>query len=117
MDQSLVMAYELGNEVNLYGGYRPSDYDAYDYASQMESWIPRLRARSSVDSSFQFPSFAGPPQWFRADMTIDNLVDMGVPQSINGIEYMCVHGYPYNICSGLSRLAQLVLWLAFSDSE
>lgn len=103
MDQSLVMAYELGNEVNLYGNYRPSNYDVNAYASQMRDWIPRLRARSSTNSRWQFPSFAGPSQWFRSDMNVARLVSMGVPQSITGIEYLSVHGYPRDVCSSKCR--------------
>ncbi|KJK61048.1 hypothetical protein P875_00042697 [Aspergillus parasiticus SU-1] len=98
IDQSLVIAYELGNEVNLYGDFRPPDYDVHDYARQMRQWIPRLRARSSAASSFQFPSFAG-PELFKPDMSISELVRLGVPQSIPGIEYFSVHGYPWNICT------------------
>ncbi|KAM5363816.1 hypothetical protein ACJZ2D_011850 [Fusarium nematophilum] len=98
LDQDLVMAYELGNEVNLYGPYRPANYDVHAYARDMRDWIPRLRARSPFDSKFQFPSFAG-PELFREDMTIANLVRLGVPQSIPGIEYFAIHGYPWNICS------------------
>ncbi|PIG85404.1 hypothetical protein AARAC_002843 [Aspergillus arachidicola] len=98
IDQSLVMAYELGNEVNLYGDFRPADYDVHDYARQMREWIPRLRARSSAASSFQCPSFAG-PELFKPDMSISELVRLGVPQSIPGIEYFSVHGYPWNICT------------------
>ncbi|KAH7371264.1 glycoside hydrolase superfamily [Pyrenochaeta sp. MPI-SDFR-AT-0127] len=99
LDQSVVMAYELGNEVNLYGPFRPSGYNAKAYASQMRDWLPRLRERSTSHVRFQFPSFAGPPQDFNSDLTIAELVKLGVPQSIPGIEYYSVHGYPYNICS------------------
>lgn len=104
MDQSRVMAYELGNEVNLYGSFRPSGYDVDDYGAQMREWLPSLQAQSSVDAQFQFPSFAGPPQWFQADLRVSVLVDRGVPQSIPSIEYISVHGYPYNICSGKPHL-------------
>lgn len=100
------MAYELGNEVNLYGTlFRPAGYDAKAYAAQMHDWLPRLYARSPRNVKFQFPSFAGPPQDFNSDLTIAELVKLGVPQSIPGIEYMSVHGYPYNICSGMSLFA------------
>ncbi|EXK26201.1 hypothetical protein FOMG_17171 [Fusarium oxysporum f. sp. melonis 26406] len=98
MDQSLVLAYELGNEANLYGDHRPPNYGIQDYAEDMCSWIPRLAARSSSPSKFQFPSFAG-PEIFKKDMTIAKLVKMGVPQSIPAIEYFSLHGYPWNICS------------------
>lgn len=93
------MAYELGNEPNLYGENRPPSYGVDDYARDMREWIPSLRnvSTSSVDPKFQFPSFAG-PQLFKPGMTIANLVEMGVPQSI-GIDYFSVHGYPYDICS------------------
>ncbi|KAG8158323.1 hypothetical protein KVR01_012084 [Diaporthe batatas] len=99
LDQSLVMAYELGNEPNLYGDYRPPTYGVNEYAADMRQWIPSLRALSppGVHPRFQFPSFAG-PQLFKPDMTIANLVGLGVPQSI-GIDYFSVHGYPYDICT------------------
>lgn len=101
MDQSLIMAYELGNEVNLYGSeFRSADYDVDAYADQMEEWLPNLQSLSSEEVQFQFPSFAGPPDQFREDMRISVLVDMGVPQSIDGIQYYAVHGYPYSICTG-----------------
>ncbi|KAH6691291.1 glycoside hydrolase superfamily [Plectosphaerella plurivora] len=99
LDQSLVMAYELGNEVNLYGNYRPSDYDVNVYARDMQEWIPALAASGAEhDPKFQFPYFAG-PQLFRPDMTIANLVKMGVPQSLPQIECLAIHGYPWDICS------------------
>lgn len=102
LDQSLVMAYELGNEVNLYGNYRPADYDVNVYARDMREWIPALAASGAkYDPKFQFPSFAG-PQLFRPDMTIANLVKMGVPQSLPQIEYLAIHGYPWDICSRMS---------------
>lgn len=99
LDQSLVMAYELGNEPNLYGDYRPPTYDVNIYADDMREWIPSLRALSppGVEPKFQFPSFAG-PQLFKPGMTIANLVEIGVPQSV-GIDYFSIHGYPYDICS------------------
>ncbi|KAM0563069.1 hypothetical protein ACHAPJ_001915 [Fusarium lateritium] len=99
LDQRLVMAYELGNEVNLYGDHRPKDYDVNDYARDMKEWIPALAAVGpQYDAKFQFGSFAG-PQLFKPDMTIQNLVRMGVPQSIPQVEYFAVHGYPWDICS------------------
>jgi len=101
MNQSLVMAYELGNEANLYGSFRPKNYNAVAYANQMGNWVVRLKARSSRDMRFQFPSFAGPPQHFKSDMTIANLARLDLSKMIPGIEFMSVHGYPYNICSGI----------------
>lgn len=103
LDQSLIMAYELGNEVNLYDSYRPDDYDVEDYAADMREWIPELASQApGSEPKFQFPSFAG-PELFKEDMTIANLVEMGVPQSIPEIEYFAVHGYPWNICNGRSH--------------
>ncbi|KAM0209044.1 hypothetical protein ACHAQD_011358 [Fusarium lateritium] len=99
LDQRNVMAYELGNEVNLFGDHRPKDYDVHDYAKDMKEWIPQLAAAGpKYDPKFQFGSFAG-PQLFKPDMTIRNLVSMGVPQSIPQVEYIAVHGYPWDICS------------------
>ncbi|KAI9170626.1 Beta-glucuronidase [Paramyrothecium foliicola] len=98
LDQSLVMAYELGNEVNLYGPYRPPGFDVHDYSEDMREWIPRLDSRSPLDLKFQFPSFAG-PELFNPGMTIANLVSLGVPQFLPEIEYFAVHGYPWNICN------------------
>lgn len=37
-------------------------------------------------------------------MSISELVRLGVPQSIPGIEYFSVHGYPWNICTGMFSL-------------
>lgn len=113
MDQSLVMAYELGNEPNLYGSHREPNYNVHNYAEDMQDWLPRLRSRSQDDMKFQFPSFAG-PELFKPDMTIANLVNLGVPQSIPDIEYFSIHGYPWNICNGLSNSTRLVasaMWL------
>lgn len=98
------MAYELGNEPNFYPPvFRPADWDAEDYGEQMKSWIPRLRDQSSTDSKWMFGAFAGPPNLFEDGLTIANLVDLGVPQSIPGVEYYSTHGYPYDICSSKSK--------------
>lgn len=100
LDQRLVMAYELGNEVNLYGKtYRPAGFNAKAYAGQMQEWLPQLHALSPENVKFQFPSFAGPPQDFDSDLTIAELVKLGLPHSLPGVEYLSLHGYPYNICS------------------
>jgi hypothetical protein len=102
MDQSLVMAYELGNEVNLYGSYRPSGYDVEDYARDMREWIPSLRRlKPSANAKFQSPSFAG-PELVRNGLSIERLVQLGMPQALPEIEYFSLHGYPYDICSGRS---------------
>jgi hypothetical protein len=105
MDQSLVMAYELGNEVNLYGPYRPPSYDVEAYARDMREWIPSLRRlKPSANAKFQSPSFAG-PELVRNGLSIERLVQLGVPQALPEIEYFSVHGYPYDICSGESHTA------------
>lgn len=100
MNQSLVMAYELGNEPNFYAPtFRPAGWNASDYGNEMESWIPSLRNTSTEDSKWMFGAFAGPPNLFEDGLTIANLVEFGVPQKIPGVKYFSTHGYPYDICS------------------
>ncbi|KAK4041439.1 glycoside hydrolase superfamily [Parachaetomium inaequale] len=99
MDQSLIIAYELGNEANLYGPYRPTNYGVDDYAHDMREWIPSLRCQlPSANAKFQSPSFAGPELVING-MSIARLVELGVPQALPEVEYFSIHGYPYNICS------------------
>lgn len=103
MDQSLVMAYELGNEPNYYSPvFRPTDWNASDYGSEMDSWIPRLQKRSATDSEWMFGAFAGPPNLFDDALNIANMVGLNIPQSISGVKYFSTHGYPYDICSSES---------------
>ncbi|EXJ59619.1 hypothetical protein A1O7_03765 [Cladophialophora yegresii CBS 114405] len=105
-NQSRILAYELGNEPNVYGGYppvparwRPSTWTVVDYAQQMLSWIPRLRARAKTNPpSFQFGSMIGPPTPFQ-DFSLTTLARMGVPQNIGGVKYFASHGYPENVCT------------------
>lgn len=102
MNQSLVMAYELGNEPNLYGGYRPAGYNVDAYARDMRQWIPSLRnLNPSANARFQSPSFAG-PNLVIGGMSIARLVQLRMPQSLPEIEYFSIHGYPYDICTCMS---------------
>lgn len=97
------MAYELGNEPNLYGDYRPDDWDAQDYGRQMRRSLPAIKNVLPSGAKFMFGSFAGPPTEFDDGFTLANLIRLGVPQSIPGVKYYSTHGYPYNICT--SKLA------------
>jgi hypothetical protein len=115
LDQSRVMAYELGNEANFYGsfnGKRPKSWGVIDYGKQMLSWLPRLSSRATGSPpSFQFGAFVGPPTQLEElgafigpstqmeDFTLLQLTKMGVPQSIEGVRYFSEHGYPGNICT------------------
>lgn len=98
MNQSLIMAYELGNEPNLYPPiFRPADWNASDYGREMESWIPCLRNRSSAQTAFTFDAFAGPPDFFEDGVTIANMMELGILQRLPGVDYFSTHGYPYDI--------------------
>ena len=104
MNQSLVMAYELGNEPNFYApAFRPAGWNASDYGYEMESWIPSLRNTSTDDSKWMFGAFAGPPNLFEDGLAIANLVELGVPQKIPGVNYFSTHGYPYDICLSMCK--------------
>ncbi|OCT47376.1 hypothetical protein CLCR_03380 [Cladophialophora carrionii] len=102
-NQSRILAYELGNEPNIYAAYpplkRPSTWTVVDYGKQMLSWMPRLRARAQTNApSFQFGSIIGPPTSF-SDFSLAALAKMGVPQNIGGVKYFAAHGYPGNVCT------------------
>lgn len=114
MNQSLILAYELGNEANLYGSYRPSSYDVQAYARDMREWIPSLRRQKpSANAKFQSPSFAGPDLATKG-MSIARLVELGMPQALPEIEYFSLHGYPYDICTRTSH-ARALFFLRLTD--
>lgn len=92
LDPPAVMAYELGNEPNLYGDYRPDDWDAQDYGRQMRRWLPTLKEALPPGAKFMFGSFAGPPTEFDDGFTLANLISRDVPRSIPGVEYYVTHG-------------------------
>ncbi|KAF2180894.1 glycoside hydrolase family 79 protein [Zopfia rhizophila CBS 207.26] len=105
LDQSRVLAYELGNEANLYGSYtnkRPKNWTVVDYGKQMLEWIPQLSARTAGSPpNFQLGSFVGPPTYF-GDFSLLQLTKMGVPQNIEGVKYIASYGYPGNVCTNAS---------------
>lgn len=100
LDSSILLAYELGNEPNFYPPvFRPEGWSAEDYGEEMEDWIPRIQNYTGTDIDWMFGAFAGPPNLFNDGLTVANIVDLGVPQSIPNTKYYSTHGYPYEICS------------------
>ncbi|KKA16216.1 hypothetical protein T310_10203 [Rasamsonia emersonii CBS 393.64] len=85
LNQSRILAYEVGNEPNLYTytGLRNASWNVLEYADEILDWMPRLREAAGGQRfpGYQFGTIAEPPSAF-GDFTQVQLAVMGVPQAI-----------------------------------
>lgn len=112
LNQSRILAYEVGNEPNLYTytGLRNASWNVLEYADEILDWMPRLREAAGGQRfpGYQFGTIAEPPSAF-GDFTQVQLAVMGVPQAIGSVRYIASHTYPQNVCTSKLPYIQFLL--------
>jgi len=101
LNQSRLIAYELGNEPDHYiwptVQYRPNaTWDVLAYVKQTLEWLPQL----SAGKRFQYGSVATSPI-LSGGFTMVQAIKLGV-QKLGTIKIISSHAYPGNRCSRTS---------------
>ncbi|RDL38770.1 Uncharacterized protein BP5553_03110 [Venustampulla echinocandica] len=101
LDQSKVVAYELGNEPDHFTwpsyGFRPNDtWSMAAYVQQTLEWLPQL----SSGKKFQYGSIAGSPA-VPSDFTLVEALQLGVSK-LKQVTILSSHAYQGAVCTPAS---------------
>lgn len=101
MEPARLYAYELGNEPDFFGtSQRPRPWNVQTYAAQQVNWTEQLQKEiTHPNHDFQLGAFAQLPVW-QGNFSLEELVKLGVPQTLGDVKSMSDHTYPFSMCSG-----------------